>query len=185
MAFDTFQETVLIAVKQNVNEHHVFFDAASLHRLYSLWTTENSFLVSVLFSIRWRVVSRLSSVVIEKWRQLFVCAGHNASSAGSIARLPRVPLRLPLCFLWRHSAKLHPSPQPGSQCISSQHATSRSVHAEPEGGHAARDHPCTSCHVQLCQLYSTAVVQKGWLRSIFLSLVTDRYLQLWKIVVWI
>ena len=111
--------------------------------------------------------------------QWLVYAGHNASVARAAAWLSRVPLRLPLCFLRRHSTQLHPSAEPRSQCIPAQHATARSVHAQPEGRHAAGDHPCTSCHVELCQLYSAAVIQEGWFHTVVLFAVVVYIVPLW------
>lgn len=65
--------------------------------------------------------------------------GHAAYPAGAAARLPRVPLRLPLCVLRRDSAELHPDAEPDLVRVPTEHANARSVHAEPEGGHAGGD----------------------------------------------
>lgn len=143
-------KTTFVAVTVNADEHHTIND-------------------------------ELFVIPVNSCETCLVCAtGYDASAAGSATWLPGVPLWLPLCFLWRHSAQLHTSAQPRPQCIPSQHATSRSVHAEPEGWYAARNHACAPRDVKFCQLHSATVVQEGQLPYIFLllSLFTSMYLKL-------
>ncbi|VEN51951.1 unnamed protein product, partial [Callosobruchus maculatus] len=57
----------------------------------------------------------------------------------SAPRLPRVSVRLPLRLLRRYPAQLHPDAQPDPVRLPAQHASARSVHAQPQSGHAHRD----------------------------------------------
>lgn len=46
-------------------------------------------------------------------------------------RLPRVPVQLPLPILRRHSLQLHPTAQPGSQCLPALHEATGPTDTQP------------------------------------------------------
>ncbi len=63
---------------------------------------------------------------------------------GPAARLPRVPVRVPLPAVRCGPPQLHPDAQPDPVRLPAQHAVAGPLHAQPEGGPAARDQPASS-----------------------------------------
>ena len=82
------------------------------------------------FVVRCHIWKRLTHVIT-------CCAdifpGHIARVTGAPTRLPRIPVWLPLQFLWCHSSQLHPNAKPYPQCLSTEHEAPRPLHAKPQG----------------------------------------------------
>lgn len=58
----------------------------------------------------------------EHFLSFFLMLLSTEGAAGAIARLPRVPVRLPLRVLRRDPAQLHPDAQPHLVCVPAEHA---------------------------------------------------------------